>query len=98
MHGTALTIGLSRPARIVLTFRTLARSKVFDVSFLGPNGSLQPRFYRREQFNPAHCIKLTVDKRGGCTGDSVDQTVGVVLHYLISVGAARHLTIELLEI
>jgi len=33
---------------------------------------LQDRFYRAEQFNTAHCVKLTVDKRGGCAGDSVD--------------------------
>ena len=60
------------PARIVLTCRNRERSKVFDVSFLVADWSVQPRFYRREQLNTAHCEKLTVNKRGGCTGDSVD--------------------------
>src|SRR5260221_140699 len=49
------------------------------VSFLVADWSVQPRFYRREQLNTAHCEKLTVDKRGGCAGDSVDQAVVVIL-------------------
>jgi hypothetical protein len=49
------------PARIDLTFRNRARSKVFDVSFLVANRSVQARFYRGEQLNAARCEELTVN-------------------------------------
>jgi hypothetical protein len=97
--GNMLRAGVGEPDKNSFFFEAAERRSIHSlVSLLANTLVFQDRFDRREQFNTAHRIKHAVNKGRGCACDPVNNAVVAVLHYLICISAARHLTIESVEI